>query len=41
MVISDEFSDSEFVQMNQEGLDSLRKIFRENIDKISKLKEQF
>lgn len=41
MVISDELSDSEFVQMNQDGLKSLREIFKDNIDKISKFKEQF
>lgn len=41
MVISDELSDSQFVQMNQEELESLRQIFKDNIDKISKLKEQF
>lgn len=41
MVISEEYSDTEFVQMNHEGLESLREIFKDNIDKISKLKEQF
>lgn len=41
MVISDEYTGTQFLEMNQEGLESLREVFKENLDRITKIRDQF
>ncbi|KTD22054.1 Uncharacterised protein [Legionella lansingensis] len=40
-VIAEDISPKEFQKINQETLDSLREMFKDNVDKISKIKEKF
>ncbi|CEK11759.1 hypothetical protein [Legionella hackeliae] len=41
LVISDEFSPSEFNELNHEKIEALREMFKESADKISLIKEKF
>ena len=41
MTVSEELSDEEFNAINQENLESLRQVFDDNIDKITKLQKAF
>lgn len=41
LAVADEFSASEFNEMNHEKIEALREMFKESADKISLIKEKF
>lgn len=41
LVVSDDLNNNDFVEMNRDNLEVLREIFKDNIDRISKINEQF
>lgn len=39
MVISDEYTSSKFIEMHHDGLETLREVFKENLDKITEIRD--